>query len=324
MTTPSFPSKFPQKSIWLAQNSQVPIEMTFSSMEEAEWKLLDEIPCRYLFDALVKVLQEPSSMDYPFNLLCQENVICAPLVSEDGLVRFIGVVDDFVQQPPAMLVQYKIGKDVRVAGAEKDAACYYRLLPRSVYTFKKEDSKLFYYVWGYSDYKCTWKGSKMYAYELDGDNLHPAFVYKGEDAPSCITDDYFDLEVQVSEAIHYDTLTKEECCHFLCLSDEMFAHSRYANILARAAVRHQLAACCMEERNLNESIFILQHMIEELLDATRKFGPNADWDEYLIYVPEILCHHYNVKRDAGNLKKYAAIAREAKKRCPNASKCSFM
>lgn len=314
-TKPTFTEQFPPKSIWVGDAPEDSIELTFSSLEEAEWKLLEEIPCRHFFEAFGKVLSsDPSSMDYPFNLLCQENMICAPLVSEDGLVRFIGVVDDFVQQPPAMLVQYKIGGDVRVAGVEMDDARYYRLSPSSVYTFKKENST-FYYVLGHSDYKCTWRGSKMCAYELEGANLHPAFVYKGKDASSCITDDYFDLEGQVSEAIHYDTLTKEECCHFLCLSDEMFAHSRYANILARAAVRHQLAACCMEERNLDESIFILQHMIEELLDATRKFGPNADWDEYLMYVPEILCHHYNVKGDAENLKKYAAIAKEAKKRC---------
>ena len=54
-------------------------------------------------------------------------------------------------------------------------------------------------------------------------------------------------------------------------------------------------------------------MIDELLDATEKFGRNADWDEYLRNVPEVLCHYYNDKRDIENLKKYAAIAKRLKK-----------
>ena len=69
----------------------------------------------------------------------------------------------------------------------------------------------------------------------------------------------------------------------------------------------------MEQRE-KEVISILRYMIDELFEATEKLGPNEDWDEYLIHVSEVLCHYYNVKGDAENLKKYASIAREAKKR----------
>ena len=176
MTTPSFPSKFPQKSIWLAQNSQEPIEMTFSSMEEAEWKLLDEIPGRYLFDALGKVLQtEPSS----------------PIVtSEEGSARFIGVPNDFVQQSPSMLVQYKHNGEVRVAGTEWAEARYYTLSPLIVNTFKKDDS-IVYYVWGNSDYKFSRSGYRMRAYELDDTGLHPALTYESKVVDSCVIADYY-------------------------------------------------------------------------------------------------------------------------------------
>ncbi|MBR4913235.1 MAG: hypothetical protein IKZ54_10415 [Bacteroidales bacterium] len=92
----------------------------------------------------------------------------------------------------------------------------------------------------------------------------------------------------------------------------MFDFSRYASVLARAAVRHQLGLFWLKEQNETKVILNLQYMIDELLDSTEKFGRNEDWDEYLRNVPGILCHYYNDKGDTENLKKYAEIAKRFK------------
>lgn len=309
---PMFTPQFSQKSISLALDKE-PIEMTFSSMEEAEWKLLNGIPGRFFFDALGKVLQtEPSSMDYPFDSLLKEEAISPIVTSEDGSARFIGVPNDILQLPPSMIVQYRLNGEARVAGAELEETRYYSLYPITVDGFKKENSTL-YYVWGNCDSGKTWMGSRMRAYELDSNGLHPAFLYEGENAQSLIRADYFNIENEVSEAIHHETLTKEQCCHFLYLSDEMFEISRYASVLARAAVRQQLGLFWINEQNEKKVVLNLQYMIDELLDATEKFGRNKDWDEYLRDVPGVLCHYYRGKGDTENLKKYAEIAKRFKK-----------
>lgn len=313
MNTLDFEKIFPKKSIWVGNPQNEPIEIAFSSFEEAEWKLLNDVPKHELFDALGKVLMsDPSSMNFPFDTLRQEEVVSSSVVSEDGLARFIGVSNDIVQLPPSMIIQYKLNGEVRVAGTELEVTSYYSLCPITVDGFKKENSTL-YYVWGNGDPRKTWMGSRMRAYELDDNGLRPAFVYEGDNALSCITTDYFDFENEVGEAILHEALTKEQSCHFLYLSDEMFEFSRYASVLARAAVRHQMGVFWLKERNEKKVILNLQYMIDELLDATEKFGRNADWDEYLRNVPEVLCHYYNDKRDIENLKKYAAIAKRLKK-----------
>ena len=308
----TFQPKFLQKSIWLGNPQNEPIEITFSSFEEAEWKLLNEVSEQELFEAFGKVLMsDPSSMDFPFDSLCQEKVISSPVVSEDGLVRFVGMSNDILQMPPSMIVQYKLNGEVRVIGTESETARNYSLCPITVDSFKKENSTV-YYVWGNGDPKNTWMGHRMRAYELDNNGLHPAFLYEGENAQSLIRTDYFNFENEVSEAIHHETLTKEQCCHFLYLSDEMFEISRYASVLARAAVRQQLGLFWINEQNEKKVVLNLQYMIDELLDATEKFGRNKDWDEYLRDVPGILCHYYNGKGDTENVKKYAAIAKRFK------------
>lgn len=309
---PIFEKKFSPKNIRVDDSQNNPIEITFSSFEEAEWKLLNEVSEQELFDAFGKILMsDPSSMDYAFDNLDQKGVISTPVVSEDGMVRFIGVPNDKAQLPPSMIVQYRLNQEIRVAGFESEMTHYYSLFPETVDSFKKENSTV-YYVWGNGDSKNTWMGYRMRAYELDGNGLHPTFLYKGENAQSLIRTDYFNFENEVSEAIHHETLTKEQCCHFLYLSDEMFEFSRYASVLARAAVRHQLGLFWLKEQNEKKVILNLEYMIDELLDATEKFGRNADWDEYLRNVPGVLCHYYKDKGDTENLKKYAAIAKQFK------------
>lgn len=310
---PIFEKKFSPKNIGVDDSQNNPIEITCSSFEEAEWKLLNEIPSCCFFDAFGKILMaDPLSMYYAFDYLIQKGLISAPIVSEDRLTRFIGVPNEKAQMPPSMIVQYKLNGEVRVIGTESETARNYSLCPITVDSFKKENSTV-YYVWGNGDPKNTWMGHRMRAYELDNNGLHPAFLYEGENARSLITTDYFNFEDEVSEAIHHETLTKEQCCHFLYLSDEMFEFSRYASVLARAAVRHQLGLFWLNEQNEKKVILNLQYMIDELLDATEKFGRNEDCDEYLRNVPEVLCHYYNDKSDLENLKKYAAIAKRFKK-----------
>ncbi len=309
---PIFEKKFSPKNIGVDDSQNNPIEITCSSFEEAEWKLLNEIPSCCFFDAFGKILMaDPLSMYYAFDYLIQKGLISAPIVSEDRLTRFIGVPNEKAQMPPSMIVQYKLNGEVRVIGTESETARNYSLCPITVDSFKKENSTM-YYVWGNGDPKNTWMGHRMRAYELDNNGLHPAFLYEGENARSLITTDYFNFEDEVSEAIHHETLTKEQCCHFLYLSDEMFEFSRYASVLARAAVRHQLGLFWLNEQNEKKVILNLQYMIDELLDATEKFGRNEDWDEYLRNVPGVLCHYYKDKGDTENLKKYAAIAKQFK------------
>lgn len=308
----TFQSKFPQKSIWVGNPQNEPIEITFSSFEEAEWKLLNEVSEQELFDAFGMILMsDPSSMEYAFDNLTQKGLISTPVVSEDGMVRFIGVTNDKAQLPSSMIVQYRLNEEVMVAGFESEMAQYYSLCPETVDSFKKENATV-YYVWGNGDPKNTWMGYRMRAYELDTNGLQPTFLYKGGNARSLITTDYFNFEDEVSEAIHHEMLTKEQCCHFLYLSDEMFEFSRYASVLTRAAVRHQLGLFWLNEQNEKKVILNLQYMIDELLDATEKFGRNADWDEYLRNVSGVLCHYYKDKGDTENLKKYAVIAKRFK------------
>lgn len=312
---PTFTDQFPLKIILVGDAPKDSIELTFSSLEEAEWKLLEEIPCRHFLEAFGKVLSsEPSSMDYPFNLLCQENVICAPLVSEDGLVRFIGLVDDFVQQPPAMFVQYRFGEEIRVAGAERDEIQQYNLLPLSVSAFKEDNSTL-YYVWGNTDLKSSWRGCRLRAYELDDDGLHPALVFDGKDVINQVKTAYNKFEWQIVAGLKNNTLTKEQCLRFLCLSDELFVHTRYANMVARASLRDKLATLYSDEQNWEKIVRVLRYTIDELLDAKRKFGQCEDWNNFLIDAADGLCYYYYVNEDKTNMNKYLAIAKEASGEC---------
>ena len=170
---------FPEKSILLDDPQNNPVEITFSSFEEAEWKLLNEVSEEELFVVLVKVLMsDPSSMDYSFDNLAQKGLISTPVVSEDGQVRFVGVSNDMAQLPPSLIVQYRLNGEVRVAGFESEMAHYYSLCPETVDSFKKENSTV-YYVWGKGDPKNTWMGYRMRAYELDGNQEHTTACYPG-------------------------------------------------------------------------------------------------------------------------------------------------
>lgn len=189
---PQFEQKFPQKSVWVHYNANDSTEITFSSMEEAEWKL-DHVGYYYYFtDAFEKILlSDSSSMDYPFFSICEEYIL-PPVYSDDSLVRCIGLQKRAnlmrrietnthnVPYQPMMLIQYRLNGKVGLADKlEQYEDYYYGLKPDTIFTFNTSQSTL-YLVWGYSDDTCGGDGYRLRAYELDSIGLHPAFVFEKE------------------------------------------------------------------------------------------------------------------------------------------------
>lgn len=178
---PAFEQKFLQKSILVHQGQNDSTEITFSSMEEAEWKLVHKVTHHDFYDAFVQVLlSDPSSMDYAFDSLSSENFcgIFKPAVSDDGNARFIGLKPDAAHQIPHMIVQYKNSGIVQIAEEEFPSEnCFYCLTPDTVFTLNTGKSTL-YLVWGYAGYTGSGNSYRLCAYELDSTGLHPAFVFK--------------------------------------------------------------------------------------------------------------------------------------------------
>ena len=171
----AFAQKFPQKTL-LVNDS---LELTFSSMEEAEWKLIRLVPHEAFYDAFVEVLQsDPSSMDYPFDSLTYfDPSQCAPELtsvvwSEDGNMRCIGMR----YYTPSLLVQYRVDGKVRIAETGRDDESYWCQCPDTVYTFPTDHSTL-YLVRGYDGYVGSGRSYRLLAYELDETGFHPAFVF---------------------------------------------------------------------------------------------------------------------------------------------------
>jgi hypothetical protein len=175
LNMPVFEQKFPQKSIQVNDS----VELAFSSMEEAEWKLLHLVPHEAFYDAFVNVLQsEPSSMDYPFDSLTYfDPSQCAPELtsvvwSEDGNMRCIGMM----YYSPSLIVQYRADGKVRLAETGRDDESYWCQCPDTVYTFPTDHSTL-YLVRGYDGYVGSGRSYRLLAYELDETGFHPAFVF---------------------------------------------------------------------------------------------------------------------------------------------------
>lgn len=177
---PKFAPKFPQKTVWIHHGGNDSTAITFSSMEEAEWKLVHNVMRHDFYDAFVQVLlSDPSSMGYPFDSLSNEHFcrIFPLVVSDDGNVRFIGLEPEAAHQVPHMIVQYRINNEVRVAeeGFPSDN-CYYCLAPDTVFSFSIGESTL-YLVSGYIGYTGHGHCYGLMAYELDAKDFHPAFVF---------------------------------------------------------------------------------------------------------------------------------------------------
>ena len=199
---PDFEQKFPQKSVWIhSNNSNDSNEITFSSMEEAEWKMSHR-PNNYdVYETFEKVfLSDLSSMDYPFDSLTRNENFCCdffpPVDSDDGMVRCVGL-QYTGRGLPTMSAFYKLnGKVYKAKESERAEDCYYCLRPDTIYTFNT-DKFTVYLVWGYCGYTGEGNGFKLSAYKLDDTGLHPAFVFEDGDEQSlytqiCTNDEMFD------------------------------------------------------------------------------------------------------------------------------------
>ncbi len=179
---PKYKQKFPQKNIQVNDS----VELTFSSMEEAEWKLLHRVPYEVFYDALAMVLQsDPSSMDYPFDSLSYfDPSRCAPMLtsvvcSEDRNMRCIGLT----YNTPSLMVQYRADGEVRLAEANLDDESYWCQCPDTVYTLSTDHSTL-YLVRGFDGSTGGERNYCMQAYELDKTGFHPAFVFEESNSPN--------------------------------------------------------------------------------------------------------------------------------------------
>ena len=179
---PAFAQKFPQKTIHVNDS----VNLTFSSMEEAEWKLLHLVPHEDFYDAFVKVLRsDPSSMDYPFDSLTYNDPsqsaseLTSVVWSEDRNVRCIGLR----YYTPSLLVQYRANGEVRLAETSHDEDSYWCQSPDTVYTLPTSHSTL-YLVRGYDGYTGGERNYCLQAYELDETDFHPAFVFEESNTPS--------------------------------------------------------------------------------------------------------------------------------------------
>lgn len=182
LNMPAFVQKFPPKTIRVNDS----VELTFSSMEEAEWKLLHRVPYEAFYDAFVEVLRsDPSSMTYPFDSLTYfDPSQCAPMLtsivwSEDRNMRCIGLT----YYTPSLLVQYKADGEVRLAEDKLDDNSYWCQCPDTVYTLPTDHSTL-YLVRGFDGSTGGERNYCLQAYELDETGFHPAFVFEKSNNPN--------------------------------------------------------------------------------------------------------------------------------------------
>lgn len=173
---PMFDNKFPPKTIRVNDS----VELTFSSMEEAEWKLLHVVPHEDFYNAFVQVLMsDPSSMDYPFDSLTYNDPsesaseLSSIVWSEDRNMRCIGLT----YYTPSLMVQYRVDGRVRLAEANLDDNSYWCQCPDTVYTLPTDHSTL-YLVRGYDGSVSGERNYCLQAYELDETGFHPAFVFE--------------------------------------------------------------------------------------------------------------------------------------------------
>ncbi|MCQ2270923.1 MAG: hypothetical protein MJZ52_06835 [Bacteroidales bacterium] len=211
---PEFEQKFPQKSIWVHQGQNDSTELTFSSMEEAEWKLQKAKPD---YDDFVRFLSSvPESMDYPFDSLFRNGSfcgLCSPEVkSNDGKMRCFREYPPSGHAVPRMIVQYRIKDGVRVAeeGFPSDN-CYYCLAPDTVFSFSIGESTL-YLVSGYIGYTGHGHCYGLMAYELDAKDFHPAFVFHTD--TTCVDYLWEQHTLNIEICFNADTVSRKDLFYF--------------------------------------------------------------------------------------------------------------
>ncbi len=97
----------------------------------------------------------------------------------------------------------------------------------------------------------------------------------------CLYRTYNQCEMILGVALENETATKELCLYFLKLSDELYRANNFINYLARAAARHRLALFYADEGDFNMYKRYMIELLSELQQATKQYGHNEDWDEYL-------------------------------------------
>ena len=175
---PEFEKRFPEKTVVTSDGNTA---FTFSSMEEAEWKMAHGCFKNICFwEALEQVLMlEPSSMSYSFDTLRKYEEIVI-MDSEDGLVRCYGYREGSAL--PYLLVQYKVGDNVKLAGTEGcecENGCYC-VLPEKLYCFEEKGIH-YYLVWGFCGYMGGIFSHSLCAFKLDETGLSLAYIFSLND-----------------------------------------------------------------------------------------------------------------------------------------------
>lgn len=175
---PEFEKRFPEKTVATSDGNTA---FTFSSMEEAEWKMAHGCFKNICFwEALEQVLMlEPSSMSYSFDTLRKHEEIVI-MDSEDGLVRCYGYREGSAL--PYLLVQYKVGDNVKLAGTEGcecENGCYC-VLPEKLYCFEEKGIH-YYLVWGFCGYMGGIFSHSLCAFKLDETGLSLAYIFSLND-----------------------------------------------------------------------------------------------------------------------------------------------
>lgn len=175
---PEFEKRFPEKTVVTSEGNTA---FTFSSMEEAEWKMAHGCFENICFgEAFEQVLMlEPSSMCYPFDTLRKHEEIVI-MDSEDGLVRCYGYREGSAL--PYLLVQYKVGDNVKLAGTEGcecENGCYC-VLPEKLYCFEEKGIH-YYLVWGFCGYMGGIFSHSLCAFKLDETGLSLAYIFSLND-----------------------------------------------------------------------------------------------------------------------------------------------
>lgn len=177
---PVFEKCFPEKTIVTSAGNTA---FTFSSMEEAEWKMVHGCFENICFgDVLKQVLKlEPSSLYYPFDTVKKYKEIVIKN-SDDGLMRCYGQRGDGSAHIPYMLVQYKMGNKIGLAGTEGcecENGCYC-VLPEKLYCFEEKGIH-YYLVWGFCGYMGGIFSYSLCAFKLDETGLSLAYIFSLND-----------------------------------------------------------------------------------------------------------------------------------------------
>lgn len=189
-TMPAFSPVFEERMAVVGDS----VLFTYSSMEEADWKLANSVYGHFRVNdfnlALESVLRlSPESFDYDFSFVRKKCNIWI-VNSDDCIIRCYDLEGDAAWQVPLMILQYRVGDKVKTADYGSAEDCYFCLDPIEVLRLVDGNTKL-YIVAGYSGFSPEAYQFSLYAYMIDGEDLKPAMVFTsdGEDS-HCVNVDF--------------------------------------------------------------------------------------------------------------------------------------